>query len=267
MAVITLTSAKGSPGVTTTALALALIWPRPCLLLEADMAGSSSILAGYFQGQTRQDRGLIDLADAFRRDELTEGLNRASMPLPNSTARFVPGLRTTAQSGTMTRLWEPIATALRALERTGTDVIVDAGRASTVGAPMPLLRESDLVLLVTRSSMPALAGARALAGSLREDLTSRGTGEDAVVSVMVGEGQPYPRKEASGIIRLPVVASVDWDPVNAEVLSLGKDAPKRWQSSRFVRSTTALASSIDQHIRGRRERLAPGSLLSAEDAR
>lgn len=45
MAVITVTSANGAPGVTTTALALALAWPRPCLLVEADVAGGSSILA------------------------------------------------------------------------------------------------------------------------------------------------------------------------------------------------------------------------------
>lgn len=266
MAVITLTSAKGAPGVTTTALGLALIWPRPCLLIEADMAGSSSILAGYLRGAVRHDRGLIDLADAHRRDDLAAGLHRASLPLGDSErARFVPGLRTTAQAGTMTRLWEPIAAVLRGLEHTGTDVLIDAGRASTAGAPTPLMRESDLVLLVMRSSVPALAGARALAGSLRDDLTSRGAGEDAIVGLMVGEGQPYSRKEAAPILSIPVSTSIDWDPVNAEVLSLGKDAPRRWQTSRFVRSTNAAPSTIDQLIRGRRERLAPGALLSTQE--
>ena len=34
MAVICLTSASGSPGVTTTAVGLALCWPRPVLLVE-----------------------------------------------------------------------------------------------------------------------------------------------------------------------------------------------------------------------------------------
>ena len=36
MAVIALGSAAGSPGVTTSALGLALTWPRPVLLIEAD---------------------------------------------------------------------------------------------------------------------------------------------------------------------------------------------------------------------------------------
>ena len=42
MAVIALTSASGSPGVTTTALGLALLWPRPVLLVEADPTGGSA---------------------------------------------------------------------------------------------------------------------------------------------------------------------------------------------------------------------------------
>ena len=36
MAVIVLVSASGSPGVTTAAVGLALSWPRPVLLVEAD---------------------------------------------------------------------------------------------------------------------------------------------------------------------------------------------------------------------------------------
>ena len=58
MAMIALASASGSPGVTTTALGLALLWPRPILLVEADPTGGSGLLAGYFRG-TRDDPGLI----------------------------------------------------------------------------------------------------------------------------------------------------------------------------------------------------------------
>ena len=36
MAIIVLTSVGASPGVTTTALGLALQWPRECLLVDAD---------------------------------------------------------------------------------------------------------------------------------------------------------------------------------------------------------------------------------------
>ena len=46
MAVIALASASGSPGVTTTALGLALLWPRPVLLVEADPTGGSGLAGG-----------------------------------------------------------------------------------------------------------------------------------------------------------------------------------------------------------------------------
>lgn len=36
MAIVALVSASGSPGVTATALGLALLWPRPVMLVEAD---------------------------------------------------------------------------------------------------------------------------------------------------------------------------------------------------------------------------------------
>ena len=57
MAVIALGSAAGSPGVTTSALGLALTWPRPVLLIEADPTGGSAILAGFFRGILAQTKG------------------------------------------------------------------------------------------------------------------------------------------------------------------------------------------------------------------
>jgi len=39
MALIALASATGAPGVSTTALGLALNWPRPVVLVEADPNG------------------------------------------------------------------------------------------------------------------------------------------------------------------------------------------------------------------------------------
>ncbi len=41
--IITLVSASGAPGVTTTAIGLAVRWPRPVVLVEADPKGGSGI--------------------------------------------------------------------------------------------------------------------------------------------------------------------------------------------------------------------------------
>jgi hypothetical protein len=160
MAVVALTSAKGAPGVTTTALALTLAWPRPALLVEADVSGSSSVLAGYFRGTRKHDRGLIDLAAAHRDGRIEDGVWDSAVPLDEQQKWLLPGLTTSTQSGTMRNLWDPLATVLRSLDTSGIDVIVDAGRSDVHNAPMPLLREADVSLLVSRTDLPSIAAAR-----------------------------------------------------------------------------------------------------------
>ncbi len=265
MAVIALTSARNAPGVTTTALALALAWPRPVLLIEADVAGSSSVLAGYLRGAVRHDRGLVDLALAHRRGALVEGLHQASIPLPDSQARLLPGLTGPAQAVTLAPVWAALAAVLRGLDATGTDVIVDAGRAGAQHGPDPLLRQADLTLLTTRTTLPGIAATRARAAVLREDLTSQGTGGDGLALLLVGEGQPYSAGEIKTAVALPVAAAVAWDPVHAEVLSLGAPAGRKFASSSLVRSVHAAAGAIQSLLATRRERLAPGSLLPDGD--
>ena len=70
MSLIVLTSASGSPGVTTTALGLALGWPRPAVLVEADPTGGSAIAAGYLRGEVVPPEAMIDLALAQQRSSV-----------------------------------------------------------------------------------------------------------------------------------------------------------------------------------------------------
>ena len=261
MAVVAVTSARGAPGVTTSALAMALAWPRPCLLVEADVAGSSSVGAGYLRGWVPPDRGLVDLALAHRRGVLADAVHDTSVPLPDSTVRFIAGLTSPAQVTTVQGLWEPIAAALRGLARTGTDVIVDAGRLGAAGGPVALLRRADLVLLATRTTLPAIAATRARLGPLREDLTTHGTGDDALALLLVGEGQPYTARKISAFLGVEVAASLAWDPVTAEVFSLGSTPSRRFPHSRLLRSVTSATSAVDAQLTRRRNRLTPATTV------
>src|SRR6188472_228780 len=135
MALIVLASAAGSPGVTTTAVGLALSWPRPVLLVEADPTGGSAILAGYFRGGTAHPAGLIDLAWADRQGSLAAALPGLTLPIPDSQASLLPGIRAHGQSRSLTGLWESLISTLKGLEQTGQDVIVDAGRLGLTGSP------------------------------------------------------------------------------------------------------------------------------------
>jgi hypothetical protein len=264
MAVVALTSARGAPGVTTAALALALTWPRPVILVEADVSGSSSILAGYLRGTISHDRSLIDLAMAERRGRLAEDLHQSTIELPGSQARLLASLTSPAQAATMQRAWDPIATVLRNLDRAATDVIIDAGRLGTAFGPDQLLRAADSVLLVTRTSLPAIAAARARAGLLKDDLTASA---DSLNLLLVGEGQPYASKEISAAVNLPVAAALAWDPVNAEVLSIGAQPGRRFATSSLMRSVQAASSSIQALIAARRARLNPDAQYAQEGHR
>ena len=84
MAVIALTSASGSPGVTTTAVGLALLWPRPVILVDADPTGGPGILAGYFRGTREYEAGLIELA--LSPADVADALRDVVRPFDGSTA-------------------------------------------------------------------------------------------------------------------------------------------------------------------------------------
>jgi hypothetical protein len=256
MAVIALTSAARSPGVTTCAVAMTQSWPRPCMLVEADVSGSSSILAGYLGGQVRHDRGLIDLAVGQRRGNLSESLYPATIPL-SQHARLLAGLSSPAQAAMVASVWEPLAIELRALERRGADVIVDAGRLGAHHPPTPLVRASDVVLLVTGSTLPSVAATRARAGGLKDELTANGGGTDSLALLVVGEGRPYPAREIADVIGLPVVATVEWAPDTAEVFSLGAKGGRKVDRSGLVRSIGGVNLAVRDMIRARQARLAP----------
>ena len=70
MSLIVLVSPGGSPGVTTTGLALALAWPRKVVLAECDPAGGA-VLAGLWRGQPPAcagSAGLVRYALLARQD-------------------------------------------------------------------------------------------------------------------------------------------------------------------------------------------------------
>src|SRR5690242_12871160 len=106
---IALTSAKGSPGVTTAALALALCWPRPVVLAELDPAGGD-VLAGYGGGRAAGS-GLQELIVTSRRGGLAARLPLHLMTLgTGGRTRLLPGLVDPAMASNAD--WVSLAAAL-----------------------------------------------------------------------------------------------------------------------------------------------------------
>lgn len=255
MALIVLTSANGSPGVTTAALGLAMAWPRPTVLVEADPTGASAIAAGYFRGgHLPTDATVVDLAMSHRQGGLVEDLPRMLMPIPDTHVEFLRGPLKHAQARALDSMWEPLAGVFKSLERTGQDVIVDAGRLGLEGSPMKLIAASDLTLLTTRSTLPALVAAKSWADTLREMFERTGAASSLGLMI-VGQGMPYGPSEVSKVLQIPVVAALAWDPTSAEVLSRGIKAPRKFEGANLSKSLRAGVQSIQSTLTASRTSL------------
>ena len=256
MAVIVFASAKGAPGVTTSVLALAFAWHRPALVVEADMAGSSSVLSGFLRGGTDHSHGVVGLSISARQNGWTDqGLWEQCLRL-GEERYLLPGVADPAQAAALTAAWSPLAGVLAGLEAAGVDVLVDAGRLGTAYAPTPLVRAADAVVLVTGTRLPDVYALSRRIPGLGVELAAHSDAEGMCV-LTVGEGRPYTNHEIEGSLGVRAVASIAWDPVNAEVYSVGATAGRRFESSPLARTAGMSASTLSGFVRDRRARLAP----------
>ncbi|MEV5825036.1 hypothetical protein AB0L25_05610 [Spirillospora sp. NPDC052242] len=173
MAVIALAADKGAPGVTTAAVALGAVWPRPVLVAECDQAGGDLVYrlpaaeeAGN-GGILNPSRGLLSLAATARRglrpDQIAEHCQRLVGGLD-----VLVGITNAEQAQAMTWLWGPLGRAFAGLDPV--DVIVDCGRLGA-GSPLTdLLREADLVVLLTRATLEQVAHLRERVSALSAEL-------------------------------------------------------------------------------------------------
>ena len=83
MALIAIAADKGSPGVTTSALALAAVWPRRVLLAETDPAGGDLVYRSRAAhgGTLDPNSGMLSLAATARRGLAAEQLWDHAQPL------------------------------------------------------------------------------------------------------------------------------------------------------------------------------------------
>lgn len=255
MAVVVLASAKGSPGVTTTALALTWAWPeatagRRVLVVDADMAGGD-ISSGYLRGAVPVDRGLLSLA-AERATELQARLWDHLISLDGDQTRLLlTGITDRSQARALAPQWPALAEALIdvAGDEQPVDVLVDVGRLGTTSEATPLLERADLLLVGLRSSLTATAATRSVVRWLAQSPRSAARSQ-RVGAVVVGAGHPYGSREIAEAVGVPVVTAMAWDPTNAEVLSAGLPAGWRFTRSALMRSAGAGVQDICRFLQG-----------------
>lgn len=239
-----LCSAAGSPGVTTTALGLALFAEEPTLLVDVDRDASQAVLAGFLGGQDPRGRGIVPLVQ--QRGVIEDAL-RYCLPLADEGERaFLPGFPQAANVSLFSTVWSQLVRVLRRLSEEGTFVVVDAGRVQASGLPTPLVEAADVVGIVSTASLRSLAATR---------LARPGLGEARRAGMlMVGPEKPYSLAEAAAAFELEPLGIVPYHPAHAAVLSDGDPQPSRFSKSPLVRALRELA--VDLRAQPRREAVA-----------
>lgn len=253
MAILILTSTGGAPGVTTSAVGLALMWPRPVLLADCDPGAHQAVLAGYLAGQGSQGKGLLRVAEAHRdRRPLREVVIDQSLPLTSEDTErrlFLPGFAKVGSATHFGGVWGDLAETFDRLGDVDIDVIVDAGRLGPAGLPGPLVERSAMTVVVMRSQLRAVMSSQVHLPLLHEQLGFSSAERRPLGLGVVGEGQPYAAAEISKALGLPVVAALAHDPVSAAHFSDGRPRHRKFESAPLVKSLRQAATSLAESLR------------------
>ncbi len=214
---------KGAPGVTTTAVTLAAVWPRPVLLAECDPAGGDIAYWLPAEGGGRLDprRGLLSLAVAARRDLQPAQLWMHAQKLRGGLDVLL-GVATAEQGAGLEPMWGPVGGLLSGLPQA--DVIADCGRLGPDGPYYDLLANAALIVLITRPSLGEVVRLRERSAALSAALGQRGSHSARVgVLVVVGHrgfsraladvGQVLGRDSAASVL-----GGIAFEPRSAELL-------------------------------------------------
>lgn len=260
MASIFLFSPAGSPGVTTTAVGLAHVWPRPVLVLECGLSNTTGIIPGYHRGALDHTRGLLQVVAAARGREVNmHDVMAQRIPLypdldkvPQGWSKyFVAGPRYADAARGMVSLWADLATAIPQMEDAGIDVIIDAGRYYPGDPRTPLFITADAPIAIIRPVLPDIS---ALAADLRRPETTRdgllerleAVNHENYLSVLsiAGPVGNY-SKGFTKPLRVPGLARLPWAPEHAAAFSLGeKPLRKALDKGPLVGALHATAAKI-----------------------
>jgi hypothetical protein len=266
MTVLAFVSFAGSPGVTTAALAVAVHWPRPVIVFEAEIANATSAMAGFFRSNLRPDSGGLDkVAVAYSRNVLiwqdlvdpTRGLAIAVHELPRIDEApipalpeghrmwVVPGFYRLGIVDGVRGMWARFPHLFRALSESGFDVIVDLGRITHEDIRLSILDGADQVIAFAASTMVDLN--RMYRRLDLPDLAGRleGVGRAEKYRMVLIESR-YEAITRHAFVQhvMPVLGELPFDPGGAAVFSLGSPDGKP-QRNLYRQAIRRLVSTID----------------------
>ncbi len=247
MALVAMISAKGAPGVSTLAVALAAVHPRPAVVADLDPAGGDLALR-YRDEQGRPldpERGLLSLGAAVR--------HGAADPRPHLQTiagglEVLVGIASPEQVTGLGPVWPRVSAVLRATP--DRDVFADCGRFTSGSPALPVLVEADAVVIVTRSTLEQLAHLRERVQAVAAVTRAGRRGGPVGVAVIAGARErsvagDLQRLLDAGGLEAVVLGAVALDPKGAGLLASGRHGGVG--RSPLVRSVRSLAPAVARH--------------------
>jgi hypothetical protein len=245
MSMYALVSAGGAPGVTTTALAMALAWPRPVVVAECDPSGGD-ILAGLFAGHLVAPRGLLGAAFMAGRGAAAVSAEIKAQLAPlggRAGAMFLAGLSDPRQAPGLASAWPAIAAALASMNA---DVIADCGRLDGGSAlPAEVLAESSAVVMVLRPTLRQVAAA-----SPRIEMLAQILGSPERAGLLLLGDRGHAAAEIAATLGVPVLATLPLDAKTARVLSDGDGRRTGLSGRPLMRAARIAARAISAARQG-----------------
>lgn len=239
MTVVSLVSAKGSPGVTTAAAALATMavaGGERAWWVELDPSGGSGWIRTRPSCPTSEPT-LAELAQDLRDGTSVADWTAMTVPAPPGVPAVLAPSSDVAASTVIGEGPERWATALR----TDGLVVIDAGRWNPRQPTADRIAGSDLVGVVCRSTVESVEHVRHWIASLRESARC------PVLAIVVGT-RPYPPAEVADAVRLPLAGEIEWRRNDVGAL-WAKGASRRqiagtWLGRSASRTVTGLLSAL-----------------------
>ncbi|WP_410630943.1 hypothetical protein [Amycolatopsis sp. cmx-4-83] len=227
---IALTSVKGSPGVTTFAVALAASWPAGArrVVVECDPAGGD--LAQRFG--LAASPGLLSLAAAARQPVDQDVVWNHTQPLPGGIQVMAgpPGAhQARAALGTLTSATSPLFA-----HRPAVAVFADCGRLDPGSPTEAVIRHADVLLVISGSHSDELAHLATRVHDL---------GRIAARACLVLAGGGHATNAVERELGIPVMARIPDDPSGAANYT-GRAAPHRRRAGGLVRVASVVAQVL-----------------------
>lgn len=264
---ITVASFKGSPMVTTFAVASAARWPTPGgVLVEADPTGGDlAFRFGY-----RREPGLSDLATDTRLGSQEPDLTAYTQRLPLGVdVVFAPPDQKTRQdrhdhrsldeTGESVQVVRMVArNCLGLLRRAAHErlVVVDVGRLGWDSPAMPLAAAADVLLLLCRPGLDAIDAVQ-----VRRDRLLALPGMNASVRLVVAGKPPCPPEEIAQTVGLPLAGVLPEDRRGAAVLAGRDRAGRGWTRLELPRAARAIGLAL--HAEDQQRAVAERSRMQA----